>query len=294
VDAAGFVYVAGQRGNGSFLSVYAATLSARLAEIPLPGTVRAQIVRPLGGAIVAGIEDDGSYVQLYGPLLSARPIANVRNAASLAAGAVAPGSLAVLEGVEAGGVLSSAVVRFGDWPATVLQAGENRLEVVVPEGVPPGATARIQAITRLGSYEGEVRVENVVPGVFSANRDGRGVALGLLIRIDSDGSQTVEPVYECGANGCVAVPIDLGDPDDQLFLLLRGTGWRLASEWTATIAGRAAEVVESKALDNGIDQVIVRMPPNLAGLGEIPVQFTAGGRNANVVTLLIGSAVQPQ
>ena len=59
-----------------------------------------------------------------------------------------------------------------------------------------------------------VNPDPVAPGLFSANGDGKRVAAGMAVRIGADGSQTSQPLFQCGpiAGTCTASPIDLAPP----------------------------------------------------------------------------------
>jgi len=132
----------------------------------------------------------------------------------------------------------------------------------------------------------------VMPGLFSANGTGKGVAAAVALRIDAQGRETSQVIFQCPSGGgtCTAVPIDLGSASDQVILLLYGTAIRrFTSEVRATIGGEAADVVGAAAQPQfaGLDQVNVRVPRSLAGKGEVAVQITVDGKRSNIVTAAI-------
>jgi uncharacterized protein (TIGR03437 family) len=139
---------------------------------------------------------------------------------------------------------------------------------------------------------GTVQIQAVAPGLFSANANGRDVASGVVLRVRADGTQSFEPLgrFDSAQNRFVPVPIDLGPPADQVFLLLYGTGWRGRSSLAATmvrIGGVNAEVLYAGAAPGfiGLDQLNVRAPRELAGRGEVDIALTVDGRVANIVKL---------
>lgn len=141
---------------------------------------------------------------------------------------------------------------------------------------------------------GAIEMTGVVPGVFSANANGQGVAAAVAVRVKSNGAQIYEPVFQFdpGQNKNVAVPIDLGPESDQVFLALYGTGIRYLSSLSsvkATIGGIDSEVsfAGSVAEFVGLDQVNVRLPRGLIGRGEVDILLVVEGVSANLVKITV-------
>jgi uncharacterized protein (TIGR03437 family) len=136
---------------------------------------------------------------------------------------------------------------------------------------------------------GTVNVNRVAPGIFSANANGQGVAAALALRIKPDGQQVYEPTvrYDDTAKRFLAVPIDLGNADEQVFLLLFGTGWRNRSTLdnvSISIGGQRVEALFAGAQGSpGLDQMNQRLPRSLAGRGEVDVVLQVDGQTANTV-----------
>ena len=196
----------------------------------------------------------------------------------------------IIEGSGFGASLFGLTVRFGQSEATVIRASDTRLEVVTPADLEPGTNVPVSVTSRTGSFQGSASVAAISPGVFSANRDGKGVAQALLLRIDTDNVTTTTAVYECDIDDiCTATPIDLGDEDDQLSLVLRATGIRGRRESIAVdMNGTQAEVISAEALDafSGVDRIVVKLPRTLTG--EVTILVTVDGQPANPVTIRIG------
>lgn len=130
----------------------------------------------------------------------------------------------------------------------------------------------------------------IAPGLFAANADGRGEAAAVALRLDAFGRLTFEPVarFDPATGRMVALPLDLGQEGDQLFLILFGTGLRNRSSLigvTVQIGGTPTEVIFAGAQPEfvGLDQINVRLPRSLAGRGEVDVTLTVDGNAANVV-----------
>ncbi len=184
-------------------------------------------------------------------------------------------------------------------------AGTNRLAPLffvspiqvnyqVPAGTAAGtATVAITSWSGLVS-RGTVQVNSVAPGVFTANSSGRGVPAANIERIRANGSRSTEPVaqFDAGQNQFVPLPIDLGAADDQIFLVLFGTGFKFRSALTAvtaTIGGTAADVSYAGEQGGfvGLDQANIRIPRSLLNRGEVDVVLMVDGQPANTVRINI-------
>lgn len=139
-----------------------------------------------------------------------------------------------------------------------------------------------------------IYVAPVAPGVFSADSSGRGVAAAVALRIKANGEQVYEPIarFDPAQNRVVAVPVDLSNPNELVFLILYGTGWRNRSSLTAvnaTMGGVVTEVIYAGLQGDfvGLDQANLRLPNTLAGRGEIEVRLTVDGIAANAVTVVV-------
>ncbi|MEK7830734.1 MAG: SMP-30/gluconolactonase/LRE family protein, partial [Acidobacteriota bacterium] len=164
--------------------------------------------------------------------------------------------------------------------------------------IPPG-TALGAATATITSGNGSVfsegfRVANVAPGLFSANSNGLGVAAAVVLRIKADNSQSYEPVsrFDSATGRFVSVPIDLSVATDQMFLLAYGTGIRGRSALSAvsvTIGGTAVPVDYAGLQGDfvGLDQLNIRLLPNLAGRGEVDLVLTADNAMSNTVRINI-------
>lgn len=319
-DARGFVYLAGTTASPNLAvssnadrkvndstDAFLAVLSPGFASISyatyigrdgVEDRAAALAIEDSDAAWVAGVTgaSEGFATRLSG-LVSYQPITAIRNAASLATGPVAPASTVLIEGSGFGNSFFGLTVRIGSSDAPVLRVSDTALEVAAPADLEPGTTAPVTVNSRTGLFQGSVPVDRVAPGIFSANRDGKGVALAAVLRIDADNITTITPVYECidGPGTCTAVPIEAGDEADQLFLLLRGTGIRnrrTLDDVQVTIGGQPAEVQSADAVDTftGTDQIVVKMP---AGLGsdaagkitQLTIAVTVEGKAANPVTM---------
>jgi uncharacterized protein (TIGR03437 family) len=143
--------------------------------------------------------------------------------------------------------------------------------------------------------DGYITLAPVVPGLFSANASGSGLAAAVVLRVKADGTQSYEPagVFDATQNKLVARPIDLGPDGERVYLILFGTGIRGRSQLSAAsvkIGGLDVPALYAGAQGDfaGLDQVNIELPRALKGRGEVPViVFTDRVYSSNTVTLTI-------
>jgi uncharacterized protein (TIGR03437 family) len=142
---------------------------------------------------------------------------------------------------------------------------------------------------------GDLLVDSIVPGLFAANSDGRGVGAIGALRVNASGVQTELPTYSYDATQqrFVAVPVSLGAETDKLYLVLYGVGIRGVqnlSDVSIQIGGIPVPVTYAGAQGGfiGLDQInIGPVPRSLLGRGEIAVTLVVAGRRTNSVMVNI-------
>ncbi len=179
--------------------------------------------------------------------------------------------------------------------ASLFFVAPTQINCLIPGGTANGeATATV--LSGNGSVSaGTIRIESVAPALFSANSNGRGMAAGVALRIRADGSQSFEPIFRFDQtlNQFVAIPLDLGPPTDQVYLILYGTGIRFRSGLSAVsarIGGVDVQVLYAGPVDGlvGLDQVNLSVPRSLAGRCEVDVVIMVDGKTANTLRVSIG------
>ncbi|MGH9851076.1 MAG: hypothetical protein ACREBD_14655, partial [Blastocatellia bacterium] len=137
-------------------------------------------------------------------------------------------------------------------------------------------------------------IATVAPSLFSANADGQGVGAMVVVRIKADGSQVFESAvrFDPAQNKFVAAPIDLGAANEQVVLLMFGTGLRNRSALSAvnvSIGGVNAQVDYAGPQPGfaGLDQINVRLPRSLSGRGEVDVVVRVDEKTANNIRAFI-------
>ena len=170
--------------------------------------------------------------------------------------------------------------------APLLYVSPGQINFQVPAGMAHGL-AQIQVTTASGGLaQGAVVIRPVAPGLFRNESFGAGYALRVL----SVGTQRIESLFRLPTDGggLLPAPIDLSNPNEQVFLILFGTGWRgrtALNQVTAIIGGITCETLYAGAQGSlvGLDQVNIRLPLSLAGRGDVDVMLTVEGKAANAV-----------
>lgn len=178
--------------------------------------------------------------------------------------------------------------------ASLFFVSSGQINYAMPVGVALGA-ATVTITSGSGAISvGNVRIEAVAPGLFAANATGQGVAAAQVLRVKADGEQVFEPtaVFDAELGRFVAAPIDLGPPEEQVFLVLFGTGVRFRSDLAAvqlTVGGTNLEALYAgpQGVFVGLDQLNALLPRSLAGRGTVQVVLAVDGKPANVVEISV-------
>ncbi len=178
--------------------------------------------------------------------------------------------------------------------AKLLYASPTQINFQMPANLPTG-TAQIFAVTNGNIHSsGFINVTNINPGIFSADATSTGFAAAVIQRVKSNGEQAYEPIvkFDAALNRLVALPIDVSQPDEEVFLALFGTGIRGRSSLanvTAKVGMTNVEVLYAgeQGAYAGVDQVNIRLPRTLSGSGEVVIDVKVDGLAANPIKVKI-------
>lgn len=177
-----------------------------------------------------------------------------------------------------------------DRKAGLFFVAPTQINYVIPAGVVNGPATI--SVKRSGNVvaRGNVTIESVSPGIFTANSSGTGVPAAVALRV-SGAAQTFESIFTLQNGAPVATPIDLGPPADQVYLILFGSGFKNSSptNFSVTVGGTLVPAAFAAAPGFvGLDQCNVGpLPQSLKGRGDVNVVMTANGKTANTVTIKI-------
>ncbi len=170
----------------------------------------------------------------------------------------------------------------------------TQINYLIPEGTVPGEAKVVIANKGTVVSTGTVKVTEMAPAFFTANSDGKGAPAAYAVRVKADNSQVSEAVAEFDAvqKKFVPVPISLGTQDEQVILVLFGTGIRYYSSMNnvkATLGGVEAEVQYAGKQGQyvGLDQVNIRVPRSALVAGEVDLVLSVDGMKSNSVRVHI-------
>ncbi|HKQ75860.1 MAG TPA: hypothetical protein VJ810_19350, partial [Blastocatellia bacterium] len=178
--------------------------------------------------------------------------------------------------------------------ARLFFVSRSQINFLIPSGISMGNA--IVTVTGAGGQtvaDGTMIIDDITPGLFTANSTGSGVAAAVVLRVKADGTQVYEPVARLDENNNLApAPIDLGPPTDQVYLILFGSGIRGNSKLgdvsaIYNIHGLPVVFAGAQGGFDGLDQVNVLLPRDLPTRGEQNVELTVAGRRTNKVRINI-------
>ncbi len=301
VNGSNFVNGAVVRVNGTARTTTFVSASQVTAAIPATDIASAT------NLIITAI-NPGSTVSNSLTLPVVSPLANL-SAASFFSDALAPNSIVAMfgAGLTTGSVFevpvplptilqgTKVVVKDSagverDAPLFIISPGQ--INYLMPSGTAQG-TATISVVTNnvITGY-GQVLISNLAPGIFSANSSGAGVAAAYAIKVVGT-NQILQFLFEDGPGGKVPVPIDLGAPSDQVFVVLFGTGFRTNSGLggvSVKINGTTVGVDYAGLSPDyvGLDQINLKpLPRSLIGAGVSNIVITIDGKVVNTVQMAI-------
>lgn len=189
--------------------------------------------------------------------------------------------------------------------AFVLNGSGGRLEIIDNDGVTrepdiffndgrqinfyidPGTVLGMAEITLRRSNaasSAEIMISNTGAGIFFVSGfGGQAVALAQYLRISNGVGFPLQLTFDPADFSLV--PIDLGPPGDQIFLVLYCTGLRRAASIQVTIAGEPVPLFASVPAPgfDGLDQLNVGpIPRSFVNAGAVKVQLIVDGVATNI------------
>jgi uncharacterized protein (TIGR03437 family) len=124
------------------------------------------------------------------------------------------------------------------------------------------------------------------PTLYSVG--GNGVAAGYVTRVRGQQQLTEQFVQSVGGQAA-AVPIDVSQASDEVFLVLYGSNLGASARGTATIGGVPATLTYAAPLTpyNGVAQYNIAIPSSLAGTGKVYVVVNVNNKSSNPVNVTI-------
>jgi uncharacterized protein (TIGR03437 family) len=162
----------------------------------------------------------------------------------------------------------------------------------------PGGTSLGNAVITILNSNGTISIDNAVinevaPGIFSIEATGSGLAAANVQRIKNQiSSFDGIAKYDATLSKFVGVPIDLSVADEEVYLVLYGTGIRQRSALQnvkVKIDGIELQPIfaGSQGTFVGVDQINVLLPRTLIRRGEVTLTMTVDGKISNSVKVNI-------
>jgi uncharacterized protein (TIGR03437 family) len=146
------------------------------------------------------------------------------------------------------------------------------IKFLVPPDLEPGTGSVILRDERgLIKAAGEIEIRPIAPAIFTVNGRDSNFPVGFVQRVRADGRQSDEKfVLSDPDTGRIApIPIDLGPPGEQVYLLLSITGARRVAQARDTrvlIGGQEFIPLSIVPLQEpGVEQVKLELPRTLSG-----------------------------
>ena len=170
--------------------------------------------------------------------------------------------------------------------AGLFYTSPTQVNLLIPDDCPEGSAAMEMLAGGVVVGSLPIDVASLAPSLFSANSDGQGAPAGYTISVEN-GVQTRGEVYACPPQfPCEPIPVSYGAEGSEVFLILFGTGFRgldvLPQVW---LGGTEAEVTYAGPQGEfvGLDQINIRLPSAVKGMGLLRVDIFHGGLSANTV-----------
>lgn len=216
-------------------------------------------------------------------------------------GLIAPGSIATVlgsgspsvPGETAGVSLRVRDASGAEQPAPLLFASPTQINFAVPQNASPGNAMLIATSGGPDMQLCGMALAHGAASLYSADSSGSGWAAAQIIRLRTDGSQTIEPVVRAGstARSFEPVAIDLGSDGDTVYLSLYGTGFSTKAPGSQTLIRIGSTLVTPSYAGPqeeypGLDQINVPLPRSLRGSGPVAVAVSIDGFTTNAVRVL--------
>jgi len=177
-------------------------------------------------------------------------------------------------------------------PLLHTSAGWSFISFLIPEESATGPAA-VDIVRTDGSIsKSKVLIADTAPGLFTFPPDGRSVVAGYVTQSAAGKPNRTFQTWKCGETDCDGVPISLA-PGVATMVRLLGTGIRHAGphpDVRVTVGGMQVPVLSvGPGTARGSDQITIRLPNELRGLGDTDLYFTLNGEISNVVRINCGS-----
>jgi uncharacterized protein (TIGR03437 family) len=201
--------------------------------------------------------------------------------------------------------LGGTTVEVNGRQAGLFFVSPGQVNFAIPPETEIGAANVVIRASDGTASNGSVEITRVSPAIFTANANGSGVPAAALLRVQTNGTQSFESVFQFSQaiGRLIPKPIDLGPQGEQVFLVLFLSGIRGADDpngdgnlnenFRVIIGGEEVtpQFVGPQPAFVALDQMNVQIPRTLIGGGIVNVSVVASGfSSSNLVDIEIGGA----
>ncbi len=178
--------------------------------------------------------------------------------------------------------LSGTQVFVNDAPVELFYVSPGQINFLMPQ-VNAGAVS-VVVIGSSGERTEGSALTGPNPAIFTATTNGSGVAAA---QVTSDG-RSYQRIYDANK---VAMPISVTNGGQPNYLVLYGTGLRNQAGLEVRVGGQLCQVTYSGAHSSlpGVDQINVRLPESLRGVGTVAIIVSSAGFVSNFAQINIGN-----
>ncbi len=150
----------------------------------------------------------------------------------------------------------------------------NQINYQVPSDTPSGSANVVVMNGAQPILQGAVQVSSVALSLFTADASGLGAPAGLLLRVRANGQQVFESLvrFDISQNRLVPAPI-ARQAGEQLFLILFGTGLKLAANTDGDSGNGVAENVQVSVGGVNAQVIFAGMAPGFVGLDQLNIRI---------------------
>lgn len=179
-------------------------------------------------------------------------------------------------------ILSGTQVLVNDAPVELFYVSPGQINFLMPQ-VNAGAVSVVVIGSNGERTEGSA-LTGPNPAVFTATSNGSGVAAA---QVTADG-RNYQRIYDANKT---AVPVSVTSGGQPNYLVLYGTGIRNQPGLEVRVGGQLCQITYSGAHSSlpGVDQINVRLPESLRGVGTVAIVVSSAGFVSNFAQINIGN-----
>jgi uncharacterized protein (TIGR03437 family) len=173
--------------------------------------------------------------------------------------------------------------------ALIYYVSPGQVNYILPDSVAIGPATITVTNGNGATSSSTVWIAPVAPAIFGVSSNLQGAPAAVVLHVAPDGKQTFSDAFQCNP-ACVPLPIDLGPSGSRVVLEIYGTGIRnSSSQVLVQVGGRSygVQFAGNQGQYAGLDQVNVRLPPDLAGTGPVALTVIVDGQVSNTLQMNI-------